>query len=88
MPHKSIQAKHIPLLTQWLHPKVFIILRDLLGVEINLVTYDPLSSQSNPAEVHCQIDVGMDKSRCELLTPFRHSNSEFEVIGLGIPSGH
>lgn len=55
---------------------------------IILVTYDPLSSESNPAEVHCQIDVGMDKRRCGPLTPFRHSNSEFEVIGLGIPSGH
>lgn len=87
MPHESILAKHIPLLTKWLHPKVFIILRDL-GVEIILEAYDPLSSESNPALMRCQMDGGMDKGRQRHLTAFRHRNSQSEAIGLGIQTGH
>lgn len=85
VPHKSILAKHIPVQTLWLCPKVSIIPTDLLGAGIIPEAYD-LSSESNPVKVHRQMNVGRHKCTCRSLTPFRHSSSQSEANGQGTQS--
>lgn len=85
VPHNSILAKHIPVQTLWLYPKVSIIPTDL-GVGIIPEAYD-LSSQSKLVKVHCQMDVGRNKCMCRSLTALRHSNSQSEATGMGTQTG-